>query len=309
MGETKGKALIYISALIFLAAGVYLTFFKGSTNKFDSEAKAYRIYPNESRDIDGNSTYNPIYYFNVNGREYECKSTTGSSSYPNESKNTVYYDSKDPDNCKTEYDKSSGKVAGIICLVATAAIVYFFIIRKPTQLDESNLREGTEYQVDEEKAQKVLSVINKAQLIYKRIVLGVFIVILVVLILIETAILKQTIKAKDYIDTTATMVSAKESEEADSIFDDYIYTFEDQEGKTQEIVISISKGEEAPNEKLIKYNPSNPQEFYEEGATLDKSGIIWYIVKVVALILLVILFFSKKILSKIGISFGNSTTN
>ena len=300
MEEKKSKIIIYLCALIFLAAGVYLTFFMGSTSKYDSQTKAYRIYPNESSDSDGNSTYSPIYYFNVDGQEYECKTKTGSSSYPSESKNTVYYDSTNPTNCKTEYEKSSGKVAGIICLVATAVIVYFFIIRKPSQVDQSYLREDSG-PIDEEKAQKVISVINKVSLIYKRIVLGVFILILLVLILIETAIVKQTIKAKDYIETTAAIVVDAEKEE-DSVFDNYLYNFVDKDGATQGITISVSKGESPQQEVKIKYNPTNPQEFYEESATFDKSGIIWYIVKIVALVLLVILFFCKKLLNKIGIS-------
>jgi phage terminase large subunit-like protein len=58
-----------------------------------------------------------------------------------------------------------------------------------------------------------------------------------------------------------------------------------------------------PEESIsVKYNENNPEDYYEEGATLDKSGMIWYIVKIVALILLIILFFNKKLLSKIGIS-------
>ena len=157
--------------------------------------------------------------------------------------------------------------------------------------------------MEEERAEKILSVVGKIQLIYKRIILGIFIVILVVLVLIETAIFRQTLKAKDYIETTATLVEKKASDD-DSIFDDGIYTFKDKNGNEQEIIIGISKDEEAKSAITIKYDENNPQEFYEEGGTLDKSGIIWYIVKVVALVLLIVLFFSKKLLNKINISAG-----
>ena len=152
-----------------------------------------------------------------------------------------------------------------------------------------------------ENEQKVLATIEKIQLIYKRVVIGVIITILMVLILIDTAIIKQTIKAKNYIETTATYVDIKNNSE-DSIFDEHIYTFVDKNEKRQEIIISISKDEQPEQEIKIKYDENNPQEFFEEGQTYDKSGIIWYVVKIVLVILLIILFCNKKLLSKINIS-------
>lgn len=307
-GDKKRKILLYFCILAFGVVGVYLTFFRSDISKFDSKTKAYRIYANESTSSDS-TTYSPIYYFIVDGKEYECRTTAGSSSYPSDDKNTVYYDSKDPSNCKTEYETSTGRVAGIICLVATIVIVYFFIIKKPSDFDQSSEREYSSSEniiQNPEDAEKVLNVINKVQLIYKRVILGIIIIILLVLTLIDTAIFKQTIKAKDYIETTATIVNESEKQE-DSIFDDYVYTFKDKNGNNQEITVGVSKGESPNQEIKIKYDENNPQEFYTEGSTLDKSGIIWYIVKVVALILLIVLFFNKKLLSKIGISLGNPT--
>ena len=52
----------------------------------------------------------------------------------------------------------------------------------------------------------------------------------------------------------------------------------------------------------IKYNENNPQDYYEEGAIMDKSEIIWYMVKIILMILLITLFFNKKLLCKINIS-------
>ena len=42
----------------------------------------------------------------------------------------------------------------------------------------------------------------------------------------------------------------------------------------------------------IMYDENNPQEFYQEGNTLSKSGIIWYFVKILLLIGVIVLFFS-----------------
>ena len=301
----KNNVLVYVCILLFGGLGIYFTFFAGNTSKYDSKVEAYRISPNESSDSDGNSVYYPTYYFKVDGKEYECKTTRGSSKYPSDKNNLVYYDSTNPEKCKTEYEKSVGKIAGIICLIVTAFIVYFFIFHKPSNNEEVN-REVKEIDPEvqrqiEEKAGKAIEIAGKIQLIYKRVIIGIVIAVLLFFILIDTAIVKQTIEAKDYIETTATFVEKKESSDS-SNFDDCIYTFKDKDGNDQEIIVSVSKDEEPEMVIKIKYDEKNPQEYYGEHATMDKTGIIWYIVKIVAVVLLLILFFNKKLLSKVNIS-------
>lgn len=302
----KSKILIYFSIAVFGILGIYLTFFAGDTNQFDSQTKAYRIDANESYDSDGGSIYYPSYYFRANGKEYECKAKMGSSSYPSEKKNTVYYDSSDPTKCKTEYETSTGKFGGIICLIATVVIIYFFIIKKPSTIDEGYHRNEEidlerQYQMESENAEKIIGMVGKVQLIYKRIILGIIIAILLVFILIDISIVKQTIVSKDYPEITAKFVNRIKDDESNA-FDDCIYTFTDNQGRQQEIIVSVSKNSSPEEEIKIKYNEKNPQDYYEEGSTMDKSGIIWFIVKVIAFILLIILFFNKKLLSKINIS-------
>ena len=301
----KNNAVLYICIAIFGVLGVYLTFFAGNINRYDSQTKAYEINPNESYDSDDGTTYNPIYYFRVDDKEYECRSTTGSSTHPSEKKDTVYYDSKNPNHCMTEYEKSSNRLAGIICLIVTAIMVYFFIIKKPSETPEgqNHVREVEMEQppIDPEQAEKVARAIEKFQLIYKRVILGIIMAILLVFILIDTAIFKQTIVSRNYIDTTAEFVKRIEDGES-NIFDDCVYKFVDKNGVEQEIIYSISKEDEPDQTIKIKYNEKNPQDYYEEGATLDKTGIIWYIVKIVIFALLVVLFFNKKLLNKIGLS-------
>jgi len=296
----KNKIVIYLCVAIFGILGVYLTFIAGNTNKYDSKTRAYRIYPNESYDIDDGTTYYPIYYFKVNGKDYECRAKLGSSSYPDEKKNMVYYDSENPANCRTEYEKSTGKFAGIICLIVTAVIIYFAIIKKPSDNLETTTDIENQYSLDDETVQKIMGVVEKVQLIIKRVILGIIIIVLLVIILIDTAIFKQTIVAKDYPEATAVYVNKNSDRESD-VFDEYIYTFIDTQGREQEIVVSISKEDEPKEEIKIKYNENNPQDYYGEGAVMDKSGIIWYIVKIVAMILLIVLFFNRKLLNKINI--------
>ena len=302
----KDNALVYFCVAIFGILGVYFTFFDGNISNYDSQTKAYEIYPNKSYDSDDVITYQPIYYFKVNDINYECRTKGSSSSYPSESKNTVYYDSSNPTNCKTEYEKSTGRVAGIICLIATAIIIYFFIIKKPSNnLEESDERHEVDiekkYQFEQENAEKVIETIGKVQLIYKRVIIGIIIAILLFFILIDTMIVKQTIVSRDYPETVATFVDRKTDGES-TVFDDYIYTFTDRYGKKQEIIVSISKNDTPKQEIKLKYNENDPQDYYEEGSTMDKLGIIWYIVKIIALILLILLFCNKKLLSRVSIS-------
>ena len=299
----KKKLLLYLCILIFGAAGVYLTFIVGDTNKYDSQTKAYRIDPNEK--YNGDSTlYYPIYYFKVGEKDYECRSKSGSSFSPKKSKNTVYYDSKNPEKCITQYEKSSSKIGGIILLVVTVLIIVL-TIKKPTSNTQQyerapKLDKRTQHEI-EENAEKIAEIADKIQLIIKRVALAGIIGVLLVFIIIDTLIVKQTIKAKDYIETTAILENKLDSEESD-VFDDYIYTFKDKSGNDQKITISIPKDRNPENELKIKYDENNPQEYYEEGGTYNKSDIIWYVVKIIAMILLIVLFFNKKLLRKISIT-------
>ena len=301
--KVKDKIIIIIVALLFGGIGIYLIFISGNVSKFDSQARAYRIEVDEQYS-DDSIVYYPIYYFNVGEKEYVCRSKSGSSFSPDESKNKVYYDSMNPEKCMTESDKGSSKFMGIICLVASVIIVVFFL-RKPSTGAGASYQEKTldieNQYLDNEKIEKVNEVVGKVQLIIKRFVLGIVIFVLLILTLFETLIIKQTIIARDYIETTAMYVEKKETED-NSIFDDCIYTFEDKKGIQQRIIVGVSK-DKNPDDKIhIRYDENNPQNFYEDGQVFDTSGVIWYIVKVVAIVLLNILFFHKKLLSKTNIT-------
>lgn len=301
----KNNIIVYLCIILFAGVGIYLTFFAGNTKKFDRRTEAFKIEVEEKYDSDEGTMYQPIYYYQVKGKEYECESKSSSSIYPNKKKNKVYYDSKNPTKCLTEYDKSSSGFGGIICLIA-AGIMLILIIKKPghnsndTNHNNEEVKE-IQQKYSEEDRQKVVDAIGKISLIYKRVIIGIAILVLVAISLFDTLLLKQTIVSKDYPEATAEYVSTKDEQESD-VFKDCIYTFTDKNGKQQEIVISISKDEQPEREVKIKYNEKDPQDYYQESSVLDKSGIIWYIVKIVAILVLIILFFNKKLLSKVNIS-------
>ena len=309
--DNKNNILTFlIVVLIFGIIGIYLTFFYSNTSKYDSKIKAYQIDENEKWDSDG-SMYYPIYYFKVKGKEYQCKSKSGSNRAPNKNKNIVYYDSKNPENCLTEFEKSSSKLIGIISLVISVLVV-IFTLKKPskhiqnseinTDIVNSNPLINSEQQEKiENSIIKAEEIYDKMQLIIKRIILAFIIIVLFVFILFDFAIIKQTIKAKNYIETKATLVEKKEKSDSE-ITNEYIYTFKDKTGKEQEIIISFFESDIVKNEITIKYDENNPQEFYQEGQTYNQGGIMWFVIKIVIMILLIIAFFNKKFLNKISIS-------
>ena len=156
----------------------------------------------------------------------------------------------------------------------------------------------------EEQQRKVVNIVNKIVYIYKKIVLGIIIFVLAILVLIDVIIFKQTIEARNYIDTVAEYVEIKESEE-DSVFNEVLYSFTDKKGNTHTFEEIYSKDESPDMEIHIKYNENNPDDYFTEGATLTKGGIIWFVVKIIVLVLLIFLFFNKKLLYKINISISS----
>ena len=156
----------------------------------------------------------------------------------------------------------------------------------------------------EEQQRKVFNIVNKIVYIYKKIVLGIIILVLAILVLIDGIIFKQTMEARNYIDAVAEYVEIKESEE-DSVFNEALYSFTDKKGNTHTFEEIYSKDESPDMEMRIKYNENNPDDYFTEGATLTKGGIIWFVVKIIVLVLLIFLFFNKKLLSKINISISS----
>lgn len=163
-----------------------------------------------------------------------------------------------------------------------------------------NRRERIEFLKKNKSAQELVGVVSDVQLIYKRVILGIIIFVLFILLLLDVNIIKQTIKAKDYSETTAEYVSKKDSSN-DSI-SDYIYAFEDQDGNREEIVLSIDSKTE-PKEKIkIKYNEKNPKEYYAEGSLMTKNNYILFIIKIVLMISFIGLFLNTNTLRRTNIS-------
>ena len=109
--KLKNGLLVIIVGLLFAGAGVFVII--RTNNKFkelDGVTKATEIEKNCEEENDSDSTKtvcHPIYTYEVDGVTYQCKSTDAGSSSVNTSKNKVFYDTKNPDKCMTEFEKSS----------------------------------------------------------------------------------------------------------------------------------------------------------------------------------------------------------
>ena len=96
--------------LIFLIVGIICALIFGAIfaistikrNSLDRQIYATSIDPNEQIDNEHHLVYSPIYHYTVEGKEYTCSDNTSSSKRPS-SEGIVYYSSKDPSKCMTDY--------------------------------------------------------------------------------------------------------------------------------------------------------------------------------------------------------------
>ena len=75
----------------------------------DSEIMSNHVEINTYKDSDGDTMYSPIYYHNIRGTEYKCSSQGGSSIMPSTKNRKVYFDSKNPTRCMTDYSRGNNK--------------------------------------------------------------------------------------------------------------------------------------------------------------------------------------------------------
>ena len=99
--------IIFGLAFMSIFGGVYINSYL-KLKSLDSSTTSTRVEINSHLD-DGTTMYSPIYYYEINGIEYSCSSNSSSSIYPGTDNKKVYYDSKEPLKCMTEYSKNSNK--------------------------------------------------------------------------------------------------------------------------------------------------------------------------------------------------------
>lgn len=110
----KGKNFF----LIFFVVGVFFFILMGgiiissyvTLNSLDSETISKSVEIKSHINDEGTTMYSPIYYYRVNGVEYTCSSNASSSIHPGTENKKVYYDSKNPANCMSDYSKSTNTI-------------------------------------------------------------------------------------------------------------------------------------------------------------------------------------------------------
>ena len=126
MNKVKQGILIIIVGLLFAGAGVFILMRNNNKLKtLDGVTTATNINENcdVEHDTDGDKTIcHPIYTFEVEGNVYECKSENAGASSVNTHKNKVFYDTKDPAKCMTEFEKSSGWFLYVIIAVGVLLV-------------------------------------------------------------------------------------------------------------------------------------------------------------------------------------------
>jgi hypothetical protein len=103
----KYYAICLIAGGIFAAIMIGIFVFslvKQST--LDSETMSLAVEENRHTDSDGDYVYSPIYAYEVDGKPYSCTSNVSSSFKPSQESIPIYYDSKDPSRCMSDYSKN-----------------------------------------------------------------------------------------------------------------------------------------------------------------------------------------------------------
>lgn len=123
----KGKLffmVFFFAGLLFLVVmcsfGIpIIVKYKSLDSSVTSSRVEVRSYLNDESEF----MYSPTYYYKVDETTYSCKSNTSSSVDPGTDNKTVYYDSKNPSDCITEYSWSKLKVMVLFLILPISFII------------------------------------------------------------------------------------------------------------------------------------------------------------------------------------------
>lgn len=123
----KGKNIMFI----FLAFGIFFfivilyvyIFNINKLNSLDSSVLSSSVDIKSHVNDEGNTMYSAVYYYEVNGKQYSCGSSSSSSMSPSTENKTVYYDSNNPSNCMSESAKKDNYIILAFLLLPILFIV------------------------------------------------------------------------------------------------------------------------------------------------------------------------------------------
>ena len=117
------RVFLYAGLIIFLILFGIVFGSRIKLKTLDSYRVTRHIEVLEHEDDDGDTMYTPVYYYSVNGKEYTCKSGFSSNHRPNTSSGKVYYDSKNPERCMTDYSLKGNKTIIIFSILPIIFII------------------------------------------------------------------------------------------------------------------------------------------------------------------------------------------
>lgn len=296
--------LTFISSIYFI---FYLPIMK-VVKHLDSQIHANLISENSSYDSDSGTMYSPIYYYEVKGVSYTCKSSISSSKSPDLSKDLVYYNSNNPSQCVTQYSTSANGVAIFVSVLFTIVLTYA-IFAKNKPINKSNgtnsVNSNNNYEIDNYnaslkeheamvKSERIKGIINKHKfgLVFSFFYLINLPAILFLLLftVINGSMYSQNLKAKDYTTTTAV---ANYSEKCASLENEedfcVVYEFEIK-GDTYTADRYVSTSSMLDDKTKIYYDEANPENYLFEENLLPKSAIVGFYFQLFGLIVCAILF-------------------
>lgn len=116
---------------IFLLAGIFfagiIIFSVNATDKkiktLDSKVLSSRVDITSYRNDEGNRMYRPIYYYEVESKEYKCFSNVSTSSAPDLENKTIYYKSDNPSRCMLESSVANNNKLYFVLIIPGIFIV------------------------------------------------------------------------------------------------------------------------------------------------------------------------------------------
>ena len=121
-GKGFHRGFLFVGILFFaIMVGVLVSNILRE-KKMDAEVMSSRVEIRESRDSDG-TMYSPVYYYEVDGIEYECTSSASSSSRPSTENKKIKFESEQPSSCFSPYDKSSNTLIIIFLIIPIVFIL------------------------------------------------------------------------------------------------------------------------------------------------------------------------------------------
>ena len=125
----KARAGVGFGVVFFLAglfffcvmSGVFLSSFTRKS-ALDGKTKAYHVEWHYHYNDEGSTMYSPTYYYTVDGKNYVCDAD--SSGGIKNGKGIVYYDTKNPNICMTDFNKS---IEYIFLIFLFLPLIFIFI--------------------------------------------------------------------------------------------------------------------------------------------------------------------------------------